>query len=262
MAGMGIHIALALLAAASTTAAQEPPRPPLHLWGTSTRVAVDGSGRVTAVETPGDYSQAIKDAVEAQVRKLRYEVPVVDGKPVPGETWVYLSACTAQEGETYRLALQFRGNGPSLAASSFPKYPQGAQRAGVGARYEVSIRIEPDGSASLERATALVSPKRYGWDFEQALKAWVKSMRYRVETVDGKPVGGQTSQKVDFFVDGPPIPNPSVAQMQKRANEKTAAEALARAQASETCALALKAREGEENRQVAIGSPIRVSEAN
>ena len=244
--------------------AQAPARPALRLFATDTRVTVDASGAITAVEPPAQFGVAVAGAIEAQVRKLRFEAPVVDGKAVPGATWVHLSACTAPVGDAYRLALKFRGNGPALLPSERPApiYPYTASRAGVNAKYEVAMRVAPDGSAAMERATVVSGAKRYGREFEEALATWVEGMRFGVEAVDGKPVGAQLVQKVEFTTDGPVHRGGTMASIRQRVAEENVAAAQARAEASDTCALALKAGDADDSRMVSIGSPIRVSEAN
>lgn len=252
---------LLLVAACVPAVAQSPAAPQLRLFHTQARVSVDASGAITGIEAPTEFGKAVGDAVEAQVRKLQFTAPTIDGKAVPGETWVQMQACTAPDGDGYRLAMKFRGNGPTLANTVHPVYPFVAQRAQIGATYKIAVDIAPDGSARLSSATAVAGAKRFDREFQQSLATWVKAMRYRVESVDGKPIGGQVTQTVEF-VTGESFSGGSMAQARKRMEARGAADQQARALASDACALALKAADGDATRQVAVHSAVKVSEAN
>ena len=254
---------LACTSIAFAAAAPAPAQPALHLFGGDALVSVDASGAITAIEAPTEFGEAVAQAMEANIRKLHFQAPVLGDRTVAGQTWVHMQACTAPAGENWALALKFRGNGPSLAKdnSSMLKYPREAQRANVGAKYDVAIRVESDGSASLEKATLLSGGLGHGKQFEQALGEWIAAMHYRTESVDGKPVGAQLTQRVEF-VTGETFSGGSISQVRRRLAEASAETRQANARANDTCALALKAGDNDESRQIAIDSPIKVSEAN
>jgi hypothetical protein len=254
---------LACTSIAFAAAAPAPAPPALHLFGGDALVSVDANGAITAIEAPAEFGEAVAKAMEANIRKLHFQAPTLGDKTVPGQTWVQIQACTAPAGDNWALALKFRGNGPSLAKASSAtlRYPREAQRANVGAKYDISMRVAPDGSASLEKATLLSGGLGHGKQFEEALGDWIAAMHYRTESVDGKPVGAQLTQRVEF-VPGETFSGASISQVRRRAAEASAEARQANALASDTCALALKAGDTDENRQVAINSPIKVSEAN
>jgi hypothetical protein len=252
---------LACTSIAFAAAAPAPAAPALHLFGGDALVSVDANGAITAIEAPTEFGEAVAQAMEANIRKLHFQAPTLGDKTVPGQTWVHMQACTAPSGDNWALALKFRGNGPSVTNMGAPKYPREPLRANIRAKSDVAIRVASDGSASMESATLASGKPSHAKDFEKALGEWIAGMKYRVETVDGKPVGAQLTQKVEF-VAGERFTAGALNQMRRHAEQTDAELRQARALANDTCALALKAGDNDESRQIAIDSPIKVSEAN
>jgi hypothetical protein len=253
-----ISFALPLMLALPVVAADAPAKPGLMLFQSQSRVAVDADGKITAIETPASLPAPFTTALESKIRQLHFSAPVIDGRAVSGETWVQVETCAAPVDNAYRLAMKFRGNGPSLEKYVPPQYPFAAMRRGVGAKYDLVFAIAPDGSTQLESATAISGAKGFTREFQQSLEDWVKTMHYRPEVVDGKPVGARVTRKVEFLVGGG-TSGPGAIQrtMNKARQEREQATA-----ASETCEMAMGVGDRDDTRQVALDSKIRVSETN
>ena len=81
----------------------------------SVRVDVDASGRPVKVEAPADLPEPIRAFIEKRVATWHYSPAMVAGVPQAGTTYVRVGACAVPEGDQYRLAIDYKGNGPRFA---------------------------------------------------------------------------------------------------------------------------------------------------
>jgi len=204
-----------------------------------------------------ELGEAINSALAANIRKLRFEPPQKDGRAVSAVTYVRQDACAAPDGAGFRLAVRYRGNGPSSSGSPPPMIPHGVGHGrNFQATYQVTFQVDAGGSAHLE-SVALASGQRDSKkELEQAISDWVAGMHYQTEQLDGQPVATRISYPIKFMV-GAPHTVPSIAVERRRAAAADAERHLAQAASNSSCEAAIAGRDKDE-RQVALDSPIRV----
>lgn len=252
------HLSLALAALVAVTT-------PLHAsdvsaeakvvaFNATVRVEVDSAGKPVKVEAPADLPEAIRSYIEKRVGSWQYQPAKQDGVPAPAVTYVRVGACAMPVVEGYRLGLDFKGNGPGLMSASGrmppPRYPRVAQVGGVSGVYQVSYAIRPDGGTRLEDIRQLEGAGgRYLQAFRDEISAWVETLQYQPELVNGEPVATTMSFPVEFELR---MPKGGRAQWR----ESYRAELEARAIASKEC-IAASASDGLQ--PIAQNSPVKVT---
>jgi hypothetical protein len=230
---------LAVLAGLATSALASKSEPKLLLLETQSRIEIDAQGKVTAVKTTPDLPADIGKIVDDNVRKLRFQPPMKDGRAVSGVTYVVQDACAAPVDGSYRFAVKYRGNGPGIDQNLLPSYPHEAQTAGVESKWAVEYQISPDGKG---RVTKLERTQGGGGRLDAAFRAsivrWAGAMKFQPELLDGQPVATRDSNVVEFVL------GPSKEIDLEHAD-------------SDACQLALKQRD-EAPRAVALDSPFKL----
>lgn len=184
-------------AIARDAAASDSDNPQSIALRTTAKVVIDEQGRPTQVEASGRLPDAIRQFVEKRVGSWTFAPPTRDGKVGGGVTFVDLGVCAIPAGDGYSLAINYRGNGPGIVGDALPTppYPRLALKLGVEASVKVAYVVEPDGTATWEKMRAR---GRLTQDFEQALKAWVKTLRYVPEEFDGQRIRTRVTTPIDF----------------------------------------------------------------
>ena len=170
-----------------------------------TRVDVDATGKPVRVEAPADLPEPIRVFIEKRVASWQYTPAMRNGTPQPATTYVQVGACAVPEGKGYRLAVDFKGNGPRLADGKPmlpPPYPHAPLVREVGGDFEVIIAIGADGQASPESIKPLQQSARWNREFESVLAPWVRRMRFDPEVVDGRTVASRMRVPVTFVIGG------------------------------------------------------------
>jgi hypothetical protein len=231
-----LFLAVATLSFAAAASKSEPK---LLLLQTESRVEIDAQGNVTAVRTTPELPAEIARVVDDNVRKLRFQPPMKDGRAVPGVTYVDQDACAAPVDGSYRFAVKYRGNGPGLDLGLVPSYPHQAQAGGVESKWAVEYEISAKGKG---RVTKLERTQGGGGHLDALFRAsivrWVGVVDFKPELLDGQPVATHVSNEVEFVL-GP----------SKKLDDEHAA--------SDACQLALKERD-EAPHAVALDSPFKL----
>ena len=190
---VGVLVAMLV---AGTAVAGESSADGLVVFSSDARVEVDAAGNVIDVREDPALPAEIGQALGAKVRGWKFDPPVRDGVTVGGVTYVRLGACAAPaEGGAYRLAFQYNGNGP-LKRDFVPlRYPKEALTTGVEGNFEVTYRVEPDGTAIVE---AIKGPRRELKYFKATLETWIETAAYEPELVGGQAVATRLSVPVEF----------------------------------------------------------------
>lgn len=209
----------------------------------STRVDVDATGKPVRIEVPADLPASIRAFIEKRVATWHYSPAMVDGIAQAGTTYVRVGACAVPEGGQYRLAIDYKGNGPRFAGGKPlvpPLYPAAAQRRRAGGTFEVIVAIAPDGRATPESVTPLQEASRWDDTFRITLEQWVRRLRFDAEQVAGQAIASRVRFPAAFSPDGPG--------RQERQRE---------ASATDECRLATGAGGGLQ--PIALDSPIKVT---
>lgn len=168
----------------------------------SAKVEVDSTGKPVKIETAEDLPRPIRDHIETTVKNWHFSPPSRDGLSGSGITYVSLGACAMPEGKDYRMAIDFKGNGPRPLDDSERhglRYPADAQRAGRAANLHAYWIVETDGSATLERIEREGgSPLKKRDSFHQAVQDWVSQLRYEPEQFAGRRVRTRMSGPMIF----------------------------------------------------------------
>ena len=215
-------------------------------FNASARVEIDAAGRPVKVEAPSDLPQPVREFIEKRVASWQYSPAMRDGVAQPGTTYVWLGACAIPEGEGYRLAVEFKGNGPRHSDGkplAWPGYPDGARRRGVGGKFEVIAAIAPDGTTTPESITPGQEDERWNDAFTTVLEQWVRRMRFDPEQVGGQGVASRIRIPVVFSARGP--------------SRKELAQGVEETRTTDECRLASGAAAGPQ--PIALDSSIKVT---
>lgn len=198
-------LALACLAAGPAIAQGET-RPEVVAFSASVRVDVDAAGKPLKVEAPADLPEAIRNYVETRVATWQYQPANVAGVPQAATTYVSVNACAVPAGSGYRMGVDFDGNGPRRANDQrfvSPKYPIAAEIAGTQAEFTLILNLHENGSAAIDAFERSDIAGRGGrTDFRKELERWVKTIRFDLEQVAGRPVATQVRMPVSFKLNG------------------------------------------------------------
>jgi len=170
------------------------------------RVEVDATGKPNRIEASADLPEAVRTFIEKQVATWRFAPPSRDGVTGSGVTYLKLGACAVPVANGYRMAIDYKGNGPRIAGSSIlppPRYPVSEMIAGRGAQLVVKWIVETNGRATLEQVERTDGAKVRRIDpFEKAIREWVTTLRYEPEQLDGKAVRTRVTVPVTFMAGG------------------------------------------------------------
>lgn len=196
---MNLSILFPWLLIAGTASAAEP-----VAFRAEARVELDAAGKPTKIEASADLPEAIRSHIERKVATWQFAPPSRDGVVGSGVTYLELGACAVPAGSGYRIAVDYKGNGPQLARSMLlpPRYPAEARRAGIEADMVVHWIVEPNGRVTferIERRDGIVT--RRSDSFDKVVREWVATLRYEPEQLAGRPVRTRVSVPVEFRLD-------------------------------------------------------------
>ncbi|WP_056880741.1 energy transducer TonB [Pseudoxanthomonas sp. Root630] len=220
---MKAGIAMGLLLASASLQAGEAGEP--VRFPATARVVLDAEGVPQQVQANPKLPSVVRHAVEERIARWRFEPARVNGVPKPGITHVRLKACAIPQADGgMRIGMDYAANGPGYAddALRLPPlpYPPLAARAGAEGSFELTVRVGRDGRASL----ASVKTRRGSvGDFRHAMEAWVDSIRYQPEVVDGHPIETQLRFPVAFFFETRTASSPDPRTLDARSPECAAA---------------------------------------
>lgn len=213
------------------------------------RVDVDATGKPVRIEAPADLPAPIRAFIEKRVATWHYSPAMVEGVPRAGTTYVRVGACAVPEGDQYRLAIDYKGNGPRFADGKPlvpPPYPGEAMKRHVGGAFTVVVAIAPDGTATPESVTP-EEESRWNDTFRITLEQWVRRMRYDTEQVAGQAVATRMRIPVVFSSGR----SESRRELREELEQKASSE--------DECRLATGAAGGLQ--PIALDSPIKVTPA-
>lgn len=193
---MRIVIGWGLLLVSAATIAAEP-----VTFKAGAKVELDAAGKPMQIEVSPDLPPPVRQFIERKVANWHFSPPTRDGKVATGVTYLSLGACAIPvDGGGYRLAVDFKGNGPQVERMLAPYYPVQARRAGREATLVAKYIVETDGSATLQAIdyTDGIRDQRDG--FDAAVQAWVEALHYQPEQLDGRPVRTQLKVPIDFVL--------------------------------------------------------------
>jgi hypothetical protein len=202
-----IAVAALLLATELAAAAEE-----VHLRAVA-QVTVDPQGEVSdvALQRPA-LPDPVRDALHEAVRALRFEPVRVDGMPASVTTTLALSTCLAGHGDALSLAIKVTSVGPQ----PIEQVPMPLPRALFPARdsrldAKLEFTVEADGSARLEGLALPWLSGKARRTVHRTFAAWLASMRFLPERVDGTPVATRMEWPLAFTVT-PSMPVDATAQ--------------------------------------------------
>lgn len=150
--------------------------------------------------------EAVRTYIERKVATWQFAPPSQNGITGSGVSYLQLGACAIPEGNGYRMAIDFKGNGPRPAGQSIlppPRYPTEALRAKLGAEMVVQWIVEADGRVTLERIERTDEAKARRTDpFDKTIREWVARLRYQPEELAGKAVRTRIEVPVTFTMGG------------------------------------------------------------
>ncbi len=192
------------------------------LLSVSGKIHIDREGSVVDYSLDTRVSDAVRQAIDSQVRGWRFEPIVVDGAAVPATTSMGFTI-RAEPTPDGRFELHFGktsfGAPESIAASQRGKgaiqYPMALLEARAGGRVMLAVRIDSDGKVidahpyqtSLNVRGSERQVQRLREALEHAALRAVVHWRYRmVESVDGESVAMSAIIPIDFAINTPAAP--------------------------------------------------------
>jgi len=230
---------IALIAMLSTGTAQAAGEPPIQVFDIESRVSVDATGAVTQVQAPATLPKAIANAVDANVRRLVFLPPTVDGVPVKGvQTSLRMQACAATVGANYELSMVYREHGPSLLLQGAPATPEDVMRGSAGkAGFVLQVDWSAAGKPEVAQMDGLESNSIYHQDYlmKQSTLRWLRTGQLQPELVDGKARATTSAATVKFDSSAPL----ATVELRRGANQVAGQAALDQAKLPADCASAL-----------------------
>jgi hypothetical protein len=170
------------------------------------KVTLDAAGHPLAIEPSADLPGAIRDFIKQRVATWHFSPPEQGGATGPAVTYLRLGACAIPQPDgNYRMALDFKGNGPLYANGPMmlpPAYPKAALVRRIGADAKVVYIVEGDGSATLDRIEYADGGNHRADGIDATLREWVRGMRYQPEQLAGHPVRTRVRVPVTFRIAG------------------------------------------------------------
>lgn len=166
------------------------------------KVTLDAAGKPLSVEPSEDLPAAIRDFIRQRVAMWHFSPPEQGGVTGPAVTYLRLGACAIPQADgKYRLAVDFKGNGPLYANAPImrpPVYPKAARMGHIGAKAKVTYIVGVDGLATLESIEYADRRNHRRDGIDDALRDWVRDMRYRPEELGGHAVRTRLRVPVTF----------------------------------------------------------------
>jgi hypothetical protein len=218
------------------------------------KVTLDASGHPVAIEPSEDLPTSIRDYIKGRVATWRFNPPEQDGVTGPAVTYLRLGACAVPESSGgYRLAVDFKGNGPRYAKGPImlpPGYPKAALSRHIEAIAVVTYVVGTDGRTDLEGIDYEDDSDHRADGIDDVLREWVRDMRYDPEQLAGHPVRTRLRVPVVFQIKG--------RQFTRRAYRKELREDAVK---SEECRIAAGSAPPEGLQPVVLNSPVRIAPA-
>ncbi len=186
-------LAIALLASFNAVAAEPVSFP------AKAKVSVDANGKLVAVDVLTELPPPVEAFIKKQIASWTFSPPKRGDVTGAGVTYVYMNACALPiDGDDYRLALDFKGNGPSMTRLRGISYPRRDERTGRKAIVLAHVIVEPDGHATVESLEYLSGRNQGPQSFDAAVRDWIATLQFAPEWLGDRPVATQAEIRVNF----------------------------------------------------------------
>ena len=195
---LGVPLVLAL--AAMPALAAKKPEP--VVFRTIAKVVVAPSGEATSIEPDPALPAKLQDLVRRRAAGMRFEPTTSVVGQAMATTYLHFGGCIFPDGDQFRVALDYKSNGPRPLPGpdpTFPHYPREAYTQGLEAEAKVIFVVQPDGSAVIEEIDYVRATSRKIWD--RAIGEWVGRMHYAPEELDGVAIRTRVEMPIEFFLD-------------------------------------------------------------
>lgn len=192
---LGVPIVLAL--AAMPALAAKKPEP----FRTIAKVVVAPSGEATSIEPDPALPAELQDLVRRRAAAMRFEPTTSAVGQAMATTYLRFGGCIFPDGDQFRVALDYKSNGPRPLPGpdpALPHYPREAYTQGLEAEAKVIFVVQPDGSAVIEEIDYVRATSRKIWD--RAIGEWVGRMHYAPEELDGVAIRTRVEMPIEFFL--------------------------------------------------------------
>ena len=217
-------LALAVVVASPSLAAEPAPAPKTRVETVSLRVTVDAAGKVQTMK-PSDpqIAAGLLTVAEAFARRLTFTPARKQGVAVPGETTLSMVIALEPRADgQYGPHLRRATNGPGVievGKTVAPKYQQGKEN---GALVAVAVSLLADGTTDMgtmatERMELRVPSAFAEARYLDAIKTSLRGTRFELDKVDGVGIPERVSVAYRFG-GGPKKPKPN--EEERRGNSK------------------------------------------
>lgn len=229
-------LALAILASFTAVAAEPVAFP------AKAKVSVDANGQLVAIDVLTDLPPQVEAFIKKRIASWTFSPPKRGDVTGEGVTYLTLGACALPvDGGGYRLALDFKHNGPDLIGGAMPRYPLPDLHRKHEAKLVAKVIVKPDGRAKLQ-SLEYIEGRNYGAEsFDASIRTWVGTLHFAPEEIRGKPVATQVKISVDFV---------------GNSAEETPSQISDKVARSDECRMA--ASDDRVIKQLAVDSPIQV----
>jgi len=156
-------------------------------------VWLDEEGRATQAVCVDETHPVLIDPLRKWIFEQNFRHAAVDGRPVPSTTSVWVSYSLAEVDSDYELLVRGYDSGPRPIERATPVYPVNALETYKEGWVNIQFTVEASGAVSNPRI--LDSSHKL---FELAALKSIRQWRFKPETVDGRPVSTEATQRIEF----------------------------------------------------------------
>jgi TonB family protein len=159
-------------------------------------IALDEKGHVTEAVVVGDVHPALVEPLRDWVTRQAFTPAAVEGQAVPSTTSVWATFTLVEVDGGYELQVLGYDSGPRPIHKEAPSYPYNELLAGKPGWVNLGFTVQPDGKASDIRVLES-SHRNFRKPAQRAMAKW----RFKPNTVDGRAVATEVTQKIEFVLE-------------------------------------------------------------
>lgn len=182
-----------------------PDEDPTPHYGTRWSLSLDAEGRVANLRLQDDPPKAIREQLEAAIRKWQFVSGTINGVPVPTETTLTVDVTLVPVGEDkYALRVDDARTGGAVKTGdmhgNYPKYPTDSER--HRRQGLVVLKVDYDATGHVTATTRHADAPAVADDLEASAARAIKTWRFTPEVVGGRALAGSAIVPICFEIVG------------------------------------------------------------
>jgi len=156
-------------------------------------IRLDEEGHATEAICADETHPVLIDPLRNWIFEQSFQHATADGQPAPSTTSLWMSYALVETEGGYELVVREYHSGPRPIEQTQPDYPVNALETYKEGWVKVRFTVEASGAVS--NPTVVESSHKL---FELAAMKAIRHWRFKPETVNGRPVSTEVTQKIDF----------------------------------------------------------------